>query len=147
MATAEQHAEQPADGADGTGSTFARRAFVVVAWVFVACLVVQFFLVGLDIFEAIGESELHRDFAYTYGWLAPGLVLLAGLAGLPGRVIRLTLALLVLFAIQTYLPLLADRLPTVAAVHAVNALLVFWLAVRVAQAVSWNPEPDGTTVA
>ena len=56
------------------------RAFVVLAWLFVGCLVVQFFLVGLDVFEALGESELHRDFAYTYGWLAPGLVLLAGLA-------------------------------------------------------------------
>ena len=127
------------------GNVLARRTFIVVAWVFVACLPVQFFLVGLDIFGALGESELHRDFAYTYGWLTPVLVLLAGLGGLPRRVLRLAIALLVLYAIQTYLPLLADRLPTVAAVHAVNALLVFWVAVRVAQAVPWNPEPDGTT--
>jgi hypothetical protein len=144
MAAAAPRPDEPVTDAVGTGSTFARRTFVIVAWVFVACLVVQFFLVGLDIFEAIGESELHRDFAYTYGWLAPGLVLLAGLGGLPGRVVRLTLALLVLYAIQTYLPLLADRMPTIAAVHAVNALLVFWVAVRVAQSVPWNPADAGT---
>jgi hypothetical protein len=121
-----------------------RRAFVIVAWAFVACLVVQFFLVGLDVFEALGESELHRDFAYTYGWLTPGLVLLAGLAGLPRRVLVLSVLLLVLYAVQTYLPLMAESLAGIAAVHAVNALLVFWVAVRLAHSVPWNPGDDGT---
>lgn len=120
------------------------RAFVVVAWLFVACLVVQFFLVGVDIFEAAGESELHRDFAYTYGWLAPGLVLLGGLAQLPRRPMVLAVALLVLYAVQTYLPLLAGQLPWVAAFHSINALVVFWVAVLVARSVSWNPAGGGT---
>lgn len=142
MATAKSEVDR-APVAEQGGMLLPRRAFVVVAWVFVACLVVQFFLVGLDVFEAI-EGELHRDFAYTYGWLAPGLVLLAGLAGLPRRVMLRALALLVLYAIQTYLPLLADSLPGLAAVHAANALLVFWVAVRLAQAVPWNPGNDGT---
>lgn len=127
------------------GSELARRAFIAVAWLFVGCLVIQFFLVGLDVFEALGESELHRDFAYTYGWLAPILILLAGLAGLSRRILGLAVALLVLFAVQTYLPLLADTVPLLAAVHAVNALLVFWVAVRVAQAVPWNPGRGGTS--
>ncbi len=124
--------------------SLARRSFVVVAWVLVGCLVVQFFLVGLDLFEAIGESELHRDFAYIYGWLTPILVLLAMVAGLPRRVLLLTVALLTLYAIQTYLPTIADTLPRIAALHAVNALLVFWLAVQVARSVPWIPEPPGT---
>lgn len=146
MAAAEQRAERraPPMEDDASGSAVARRAFVVVAWAFVACLVVQFFLVGLDVFEALGESELHRDFAYTYGWLAPGLVLLAGLARLPRRVLVLSVVLLVLYAVQTYLPLMADALPGFAAIHAVNALAVFWVAVRLAQAVAWNPGAAGT---
>jgi hypothetical protein len=122
----------------------AQRAFVAVAWLFVGCLVIQFFLVGLDVFEAIGDSELHRDFAYTYGWLAPGLVLLGSFARLPRSAMWLAIAVLVLYAVQTYLPTISDALPTVAAVHAVNALAVFWLAVRLARAVPWNPAPDGT---
>lgn len=122
-----------------------RRAFVAIAWLFVACLVVQLFLVGLDIWEALGESELHRDFAYTYGWLAPVLVLIGGLAHVARRTLWLAVALLVLYAVQTYLPLLADVLPWVAAIHAVNALVVFWLAVVVARSVGWNPGPAGTT--
>lgn len=143
MAAAERSSQD--DLSAETGSESARRAFIVVAWVFVGCLAIQFFLVGLDVFEALGESELHRDFAYTYGWLAPVLVLLAGLGRLPRRVLGLAVVLLVLYAVQTYLPLLAERLPTIAAVHAVNALLVFWVAVRLAQAVPWNPGRDGTT--
>jgi hypothetical protein len=139
---AEQHADDRF--LEGGGNLLARRVFVVIAWLFVGCLVVQFFLVGLDVFEALGESELHRDFAYTYGWLAPILVLLAGLAGLPRRVLALSVTLLVIYAVQTYLPLMADRLPTIAALHAVNALLVFWVAVRLAGAVPWNPGPDRT---
>jgi hypothetical protein len=122
----------------------ARRAFVIVAWILVGCLVVQFFLVGLDVFEAIGESELHRDFAYVYGWLTPILVLLAMVAGLPRRALLLTMALLALYAIQTYLPTIAEALPRIASLHAINALLVFWLAVQVARSVPWIPGPVGT---
>lgn len=126
-------------------ASLAQRAFVIVAWVLVACLVVQFFLVGLDLFEAIGESELHRDFAYLYGWLTPILVLLATVAGVPRRVLLLSVALLALYAIQTYLPTISETLPRIAAFHAINALLVFWLAVQVARSVPWIPGASGTT--
>ena len=122
----------------------ASRALVVLAWLFVACLVVQFFLVGLEIFEALGESELHRDFAYTYGWLTPIMVLLAAVANAPRRARVLSVALLVAFAIQTYLPLLAERAPLVAAVHPVTALLVVLVAVLFARALPWNPADAGT---
>lgn len=124
--------------------TLGERALWVGAWVFVACLVVQFFFVGLDIFEALGESELHRDFAYTYGWLTPALVLLAGLTRAPRRVLFVAVILLVAFAVQTYLPLLAEGAPWVAATHSVLALVILWLAVWFAQLAGRNPGPSGT---
>jgi Family of unknown function (DUF6220) len=112
----------------------ARLAFVATARVFVLCLVIQLFLVGLDVFEVIArEDGIHREFAYVYGWLAPLLVLLARLGGVPRRQLGLAALLLVLFAIQTYLPSLAKDLPLLAAVHAVNALAVFWLALTLAR--------------
>ena len=134
----------PEPMADRDLARLAQRSFVGVAWALVGCLVVQFFLVGLDVFEAIGDSELHRDFAYVYGWLTPILVVLGMAAGLPRRVILLTVALLALYAIQTYLPTIADVLPRLATLHAINALLVFWLAVQVARSVPWSSGPDGT---
>jgi hypothetical protein len=127
-----------------TSGSMAHRAFVVTAWAFVACLVVQFFLVGLRLFDVAGLTQLHRDFAYIYGWLAPILVLLAGVVGASRRAWRLAVALLVLFAIQTYLPTLATVAPGVAALHAPNALLVFWVALQLARAAGPVPDPDGT---
>jgi Family of unknown function (DUF6220) len=121
---------------------FARLAFVATARVFVICLVIQLFLVGLDVFEVISrDNGIHREFAYVYGWLAPLLVLLAGVSGAPRRQVQLAAVLLVLFAIQTYLPSLAEELPLLAALHAVNALAVFWLALTLARRSSARVEP------
>jgi hypothetical protein len=120
----------------------ARTAYVAAAWAFLACIVVQLFLVGLDVFEVIGsESAIHRQFAYSYGWLAPALVLFAGAGRLPRSRILLAVGLLVLFAIQTYLPSLAEGAPLVAAFHSVNALAVFWLAQHIARHARDRIEP------
>jgi hypothetical protein len=115
----------------------------VVAWVFVGCLVVQFFLVGLDAFEA-DPWDLHREFAYLYGWLAPGLVLLAVAARAERRVVTLAVGVLVLFGIQTYLPTIAERLPELASIHAINALAIVWAGVELARSASKPPEPART---
>jgi hypothetical protein len=110
----------------------ARLGFVTSAWLFFVCLLIQVFLVGLDIFADLGGS-IHRDFAYLYGWLAPILVLLAGVARVPSTTRSLTIVLLVLFAIQTVLPSLRDQFPILAALHTVNALAVFALTIVVAR--------------
>jgi hypothetical protein len=113
----------------------ARRLHLLLAWVFVGCLVVQVLLVGLDLFEVTGpDAHVHRNFAYTYGWLAPAMVLLAVVGRLPRLRLGQTVALLVLFALQTYLPSVADAAPWLAALHAVNALVVVWLATHIALA-------------
>lgn len=118
--------------------------FAAAAWLFVACVVVQFFLVGLRVFDVEPWTELHADFAYLYGWLTPVLVLLAAASRAPARTQRLALVLLVLFAIQTFLPLLAADAPWLAALHAVNALVVAWVAVRLALEASTKPDRSGT---
>lgn len=110
----------------------ARIGFVGVAWLFVACLFVQLFLVGLDLFEAGIPHSVHADFAYTYGWLLPGLLLLGRVGRLGGRTVSLSAVLLVLYAAQTLLPSIADAVPLLAAFHAVNALVIFWLAISLA---------------
>jgi mercuric ion transport protein len=112
---------------------YARLAYVALAWLFVACLVVQVFLVGVDLFTELTDGAIHRDFAYLYGWLAPALVLLATVGRLPLRLRMLTGLLLVLFAIQIYLPTLGSHAPMLAALHGVNALVVFWLAIVLAR--------------
>ena len=119
-----------------------RLAFAITAWAFLAGVVIQVFLVGVDIF-ADGDSGMHRDFAYLYGWLAPALVLLAGLAGVSGRTRALAIALLVLFAIQTVLPTLRDAYPALAILHTPNALAIFGLAVVLARRSVLDELPPG----
>jgi hypothetical protein len=110
----------------------ARFAFAAVASLFVGCLIVQVFLVGLDIF-ADAEASIHRDFAYVYGWLTPVLILLAGFAEAPKTTRQLTIILVVLFAIQIVLPSLRHVVPIFAALHPVNALAIFAVAMVVAR--------------
>jgi hypothetical protein len=122
----------------------AHLGLIVAAWAFVASVVLQALLVGLDVFAHI-EGSIHRDFAYVYGWLAPILVLLAGLAGVPATMRRQAVALLVLFAIQTMLPSLKEQLPLVAALHTVNALAIFGLGLVLAwSATIWAPTAPPT---
>ena len=125
----------------------ARLGFLVAAWLFVAGVLIQAFLVGLDIFAEL-DGAVHRDFAYVYGWLVPILVLLAGAARVPSRTRSLTLLLLVLFAAQTVLPSLRDQVPVLAALHPVNALAIFAIGIVIARrATEWirpGREPAAT---
>ena len=111
----------------------ARSLYLALIWLFVACLVVQAFLVGLDIFGDEIDPTTHRTWAYIYGWLTPILVFLAAVGRLPLTMRLGSVALLFLFAVQTLLPSLREVLPPVAAAHALNALLIFWLAMVLAR--------------
>jgi hypothetical protein len=114
-----------------------RLAFVVASWLFVASVLIQTALVGLDIFAELGGS-IHRDFAYVYGWLAPLLVLFASLARVPSELRTTSIVLLVAFAVQTVLPSLKDQYPALAAFHTVLALVVFGLGLHLARrATDW----------
>lgn len=120
----------------------ARLGFLAGAWLFVVCVLIQVFLVGLDIFAKV-DGSIHRDFAYVYGWLAPVLVLLSGAARVPAGTRSLTLVLLVLFAMQTVLPSLRDEVPILAALHPVNALAIFAIAIAIARrATEWVRPAD-----
>lgn len=118
----------------------ARLVFVAAAWLFVLSVVVQTVLVGLDIFADLGGS-IHRDFAYIYGWLAPILVLLAGIARVPARLRTISVVLLIDFAVQTILPSLKETYPVLASLHTVNALVIVGLGLLLARrATAWIRE-------
>jgi hypothetical protein len=112
----------------------ARRLHLWLAWLFAASVLAQIFLAGLAIFGATEGFALHREFGYTIvGLLALG-VLLAAVAGGTGRTeIGLSLLLLVLYVVQTALPQARASLPVLAALHPVNAVVLFSLGVIVAR--------------
>jgi hypothetical protein len=110
-----------------------RLAFIGVAWLFVACVVVQVFLAGLGVFAGTQNFSLHREFGYLFGWLTLVLLLLALVGRLGRRWIGLSALLLVLFAFQSVFVALRGVMPEAAALHPVNALAIFAVSLHVAR--------------
>ena len=102
----------------------ARKAFLVLAWLFVLAVVIQFLLAGLGILG--GESlEPHRQWGFVALHLIPVLMLIAAIVGRMGRtIIGMTIGLFVLVFLQ---PLFAgpDLDPRwLRSLHVLNALFI-----------------------
>ena len=106
----------------------ARMAYLVAAWLFVVAVISQVFLAGLSLFASAANWGAHKEFGYSLGFLALLLVVLAFLGRIPRAIGRWLALLLVVYTIQTILPNLRRDMPWVAALHPLNALAVFWIA-------------------
>ena len=109
-----------------------RYLFAAAAVLFLVGVIVQVYLIGATLF-ANGSIEDHRNLGY---WLSMAPVIplvLAWPARAGQRTIILCAALLVAAFVQSVLPSLRDGVPFLAALHPVNALLVFGLSVVVAR--------------
>lgn len=110
----------------------ARAAFAAVSWLFIALVALQVFFAGLGLFGA-ADMSLHREFGYNIPLVAL-IVLIAALVARAGaRTNWLAGGLLIVSSVQTTLPYLREDLPFVAALHPVNALLIFWLGLVIAR--------------
>ena len=117
------------------------RAHAAVAAIFVVAILVQVFLAGLAIANLGGSGTFstHIEFGYTWmGLAALALLVTVFLARRPRRDVGIVVAIIVLYVIQTVLPAFKSSLPAIAALHPVNALLLFvvalWYARRLWQA-------------
>ena len=109
-----------------------KRIHGAAAWLFVGTIVVQVFLVGGAIPQLGGSNDFgaHREFGYTVVGLAALAVLVTAVIARAGRqAIGISGGLLVLYIVQTILPNLKGSIPAAAALHPVNAMLMFALAV------------------
>ena len=112
----------------------ARIGFVVVAWIFAACVVVQIYLAGLGVFDRPEAFLTHRDFGYLFGVLTLALIVLAAAGRVPRRILGASILLLVLFALQSVFVALRADVPTFAALHPLNGFVILMLAAWTA----WN---------
>jgi uncharacterized protein DUF6220 len=121
-------------------------AYAILAWAFLAGVVVQVFFIGLALFAGSENLELH----VSLGWilhLVPILILAAAALARAGRQqILLAAALAVIVFIVPIFALLRDSAPVVAALHPVGALLAFWLAIIVARGATQLIRSDSRTV-
>jgi hypothetical protein len=107
---------------------FFRYALLVIAGVFLAAIVVQVFFAGLMLFGQQGGTALHVNTGYILGTAGALFVIVPALAraGRTAIVLGIILAFVTFF--QGSLALARDTSPLIAALHPVNALLIFTLA-------------------
>lgn len=108
-----------------------RWVHAIAAVVFVVAILVQVFLAGSALLQLGGNGDFrtHIDFGYSAVALAALAVLVtAALARVGRRRVGISALLLVLYVIQTSLPYAKESVPAIAALHPVNAMLLFALA-------------------
>jgi uncharacterized membrane protein YhaH (DUF805 family) len=109
-----------------------RQAHAIAAWALVLAIVVQVFLAGAAMAQLGGSGDFatHREFGYTWVGLVALAVLITAIAARRGRRdIGLAFGLLLLYVVQTILPEFKGSISWVAALHPVNALLLFGLSI------------------
>jgi hypothetical protein len=109
---------------------WARWGYLALAWLFAGCVAAQVFLAGLAIFVDAARWPWHTAFIHTFEFLPLLMLPLAFLARAPAALRWLTGALFALLWLQ-YLTANIGGIP--AALHPVNALLIFWVAVHLGQ--------------
>jgi len=111
----------------------ARTAYLVIALVLVAGLVVQVFLAGLGVFWASVLFATHRDFGFLLELLPILLVVVGAIGRVERRLVGVAALIFGLFLLQSVLVGLRHTAPMVAALHPVNGFLILLLAIVVAR--------------
>ncbi len=116
--------------------SFARtRAFPVIAWAYVAALAIQVFFAGMYVFVGASNIELHRNLAHVIGLLTFALIAAVFIGRVDRSDKRLTFGVLGLLIVQGMLVHVGQwfGLWTIAALHPVNALVLTYASLRLAQ--------------
>jgi hypothetical protein len=109
-----------------------RRAHIVVASLVLAGIVAQPFLIGLFLFGAVHNSDLHTAVGYSLFEFGIPLLLITGLlARLPKKEMLLTLLLMADIFLQIVLVNLRDTSSVLAAFHPLNAFALLLIAITV----------------
>ncbi len=120
------------------GLAWARAGYRVLSWGLLACIAIQVFLAGMAVFGGPANWVMHRGFVPVLSTLPLVMFPLAFLGRLPNLQRWLPLGLIFLIGLQAALIQFGTL---VAALHAVNALLIFWVALILARGSSMKRKP------
>jgi pheromone shutdown protein TraB len=107
---------------------FFRYALLAISALFTVGIVVQVFFAGLMLFGQEGGADLHKNTGWILHTVSYTFVLIPALARAGRNTIILGAVLAVVTFVQPLLPEARDT-PLIAALHPVNALLIFTLAI------------------
>jgi hypothetical protein len=114
----------------------------MVAWLFTAALLVQVFTAGLAVFVGAGWWIRHREWVHAFEWLSVVAVVLAHVGRSSRKVTRLAWATVALLFVQYATIGFRERGGplSLAAIHPVSAVLLFWTSVELARR-AWTEVP------
>jgi len=111
----------------------ARIAYRVATGLFLVGVLAQVFLAGLGIFAHPANFITHVVIGGVLHGLSALMWVLAALGRQPLQTTRLNGVLFGVLTLQGLLPYLRGIIPALAALHAVNALVIFWIALILAR--------------
>ena len=108
-----------------------RRLHAWAAILWVVAIIVQVFLAGQAIGNLGGSGDFatHQGFGYTMGIVQLIALILAFPARMSSRDKAISGGLLLLYIVQTILPPLRSTAPIIAALHPLNAMVLFTLSI------------------
>jgi hypothetical protein len=112
------------------GTSLTNRIYLWTAWLFLASIVFQVFAIGLYLFAGF-DLSLHFLGALIVFVMSIVVTVASFSAGASGRAKSHAGALIVLTIVQGILPGFKDSVGVIAALHPVNALLLFWVGLLV----------------
>jgi hypothetical protein len=126
--------------------TVLRRVLAVLAWVYLAAVVVQIFLAGLGLPQLGGEGMgIHADFGYMAVHLTPILLILfAALSRSGSALIWWTVATAVVAFVQP-IWVTSFRGEALASLHVLGALVLLALTFQVARLATARVRVEATT--
>ena len=107
---------------------WSRYGYLLLAGIFVVCVVVQVFIAGMAVFVDPANWSLHMTFVHVFEFLLIPILVLAFLGQLPRDLKWLPVVFWTLIGLQ-YATAEGFSASLVAAIHPVNALVIFWLSV------------------
>ncbi len=120
------------------GFAWARTGYRVLAWILLASIVIQVFLAGIAVFGGAANWGMHRGFVHLFELLPLVMTPLAFIGRLPRGLRWHPLVVFFLIGLQYAL---AQAGNPVAALHPVNALLIFWVTLGMARGSSTKRSP------
>lgn len=103
---------------------YSRQVFLVLAWIYAICVVIQTLIAGMAVFNNYAFWEYHTTFAIWFQFI-PILMLILAFSGQLSKKIRWEVV--VLFLLIVPLQYVSVHVPIIGAIHPVTPLILFWL--------------------
>jgi hypothetical protein len=103
-----------------------RFIYLLLAWAFLICILVQVFIAGMATFSDSTDWGLHKSFVKIFALVPLVMFLLTFVGSIQGRIRWISLLLFVLVIFQFLTVQVFSSISAITALHPMIALLLFW---------------------